>query len=484
MPPTLAALVWLVLLILLLVYDPAKQPGVSVAIWVPIIWIFFVASRLPSQWLGGDRLTLAAQAFEEGNSFDRSVFLALILLAMIVLVSRSFRWGEFFVRNLALTSLLLFALVSIFWSDLPFVSLKRWVRDLGSYLSILVVLSDPVPLESVRLLLRRLFYLLVPLSILVIKYYPILGMDYSEWTGAAMAKGVATSKNTLGAICLVSGLFFFWDIASRWSNRKEQGTKRILAVNFVFLAMTLWLLNLAHSATSGVCMAIGCVVVVVARSKWAKRHPGFFKILIPASFCLYLVLAFGLDLNGELARLVGRDPTLTDRTDIWRAVLNVHTNPLVGTGYESFWLGPRLDSLWRQKSTVGINEAHNGYLEVYLNLGLMGVFLLAGVLIAGYRSLCRELHTRSGPASLGLAMLTVTLFYNMTEAAFIGYHLMWAILLIAAIAIPGCAERPVEILARNSKLRPTPRFAEFGLGTNAQRRQNVSSTSKPYPPLR
>ena len=56
--------------------------------------------------------------------------------------------------------------------------------------------------------------------------------------------------------------------------------------------------------------------------------------------------------------------------------------------------------------------------------------------------------------------------------------------LIAAIAIPGCAERPVEILARNSKLRPTPRFAEFGLGTNAQRRQNVSSTSKPYPPLR
>ena len=86
MPPTLAALAWLVLLILLLIYDPAKQSGVSVAIWVPIIWIFFVASRLPSQWLGADRLALAAQAFEEGNSFDRSVFLALILLAMIVLI--------------------------------------------------------------------------------------------------------------------------------------------------------------------------------------------------------------------------------------------------------------------------------------------------------------------------------------------------------------------------------------------------------------
>ena len=86
-------------------------------------------------------------------------------------MSRSFNWGSFFSRNLALMAFLSFALVSVCWSDFPFVALKRWFRDLGSYLVILVVLSDPRPLEAVRTVLRRLSYLLIPLSILLNKYY-------------------------------------------------------------------------------------------------------------------------------------------------------------------------------------------------------------------------------------------------------------------------------------------------------------------------
>ena len=66
----------------------------------------------------------------------------------------------------------------------------------------------------------------------------------------------------------------------------------------------------------------------------------------------------------------------------------MHTNPLVGTGYESFWLGPRLKDVWAQTG-AGINEAHNGYLEVYLNQGLIGLVLLGGFLIASYRTICR-----------------------------------------------------------------------------------------------
>jgi len=92
---------------------------------------------------------------------------------------------------------------------------------------------------------------------------------------------------------------------------------------------------------------IGCLVIVAAHSSWAKRHPGFLKVLIPASFCLYLILAFGFNINGELAGAVGRDPTLTDRTTIWSSLLNMRTNPVVGTGYESFWLGPRLQPIWQ-----------------------------------------------------------------------------------------------------------------------------------------
>ena len=139
-------------------------------------------------------------------------------------------------------------------------------------------------------------------------------------------------------------------------------------------------------------------------------------------------------MNAELAGAVGRDPTLTGRTIIWSAVLSMHTNPLFGTGYESFWLGPRLQHVW-QSAGAGINEAHNGYLEVYLNLGIIGVVLMAGFLISSYRSICRRLDTFSSFGSLSLALWTILPFYNVTEAAFKG-QLIFVTFLLGAIIVP------------------------------------------------
>lgn len=434
MPPSVALLVWLVLLLALLRFDPARVPTTSFALWLPVTWMFIVASRLPSQWLGGS-IGSAAQAFEEGNSLDRSFFLILIVLAIAVLFARSFQWFSFFSQNLALTAFIFFALLSVLWSDFPFVSFKRWFRDLGHYLMILVVLTDPVPLEAIRTFFRRVSFLLLPLSILLIKYYPGIGIQYSVWTGEAMYVGPTMGKNTLGAICLVGGLFFFWDTVTRWSSRKERQSKRIILVNLIFMAMAILLLRKAHSATSMVCLAIGCLVVAAVHSGWGRRHPAFLKISIPLAFLTYLLLAFGFEMNGFFAKTVGRDPTLTDRTYIWHAVLSLHTNPLIGTGYESFWLGPRLSQLWQQSVTFGINEAHNGWLEMYLNLGLIGAFLISCVLIAGYRNATKKLTTLSKVASLNLALWTITLFYNMTEAAF-KWHIMWVTFLTAAIVVP------------------------------------------------
>jgi len=466
MPSFLALGLWFLLLIALLLWDPAKDPKVSAALWVPIIWMFIVGSRLPAQWLGWS-VGSAAQALEEGNPLDRAVFFLLIFLAVVILMSRSFNWGEFFARNMALMAFVLFGLVSVLWSDSTLVSFKRWFRDLGPYVVILVVLSEAHPLEAVRTLFRRVCYLLIPLSIVLIKYFPYLGKHYSDWTGAADFTGAATSKNLLGAMCLVSGLFFFWDTLTRWSARKERSTKRIIAVNFAFIAMTLWLLNLAHSATSSVCLMIGGLVVVAARSEWAKRHPGFLKVLIPVSFCLYLIVAFGFDLNGQMAALVGRDPTLTDRTAIWKLVLSMHTNPLVGTGYENFWLGPRLQQIWK---TIGpINEAHNGYLEIYLNLGLIGVFLLCGLLIASYRKIGKQFTTSPPLASLNLAIWTVMLFYNMTEAGFRS-GLMWMTFLLAAITVPVRAPEYVPDISRFNRATARERFPRPRLETARQRR--------------
>jgi exopolysaccharide production protein ExoQ len=449
MPATVALILWFILLMALLHFDPAREPGTSFALWVPVIWMFIVGSRLPSQWFGVVQAGLASAAFEEGNPVDRVIFLIFILLAVVILISRSFQWGQFFARNLILMVFLSFALLSVFWSDFPFVAFKRWIRDLGNYLMILLVLTDPRPMEAVRSLLRRFIYLIIPLCILLFKYYPQIGMQYDVWVGAEELVGATTSKNMLGVVCLVSGIYLFWDTLTQWSNRKEWRIRRTIAINVAFFIMTLWLLYRADSATSRVCLLIGCMVIAAAHTERGRRHPGLLRFLIPSCFGIYVVLAFGFGLMGSLAKAVGRNPTLTDRTIIWQILLNMNTNPFVGTGYESFWLGPRLQWVWQQYSAI--NEAHNGYLEIYLSLGGIGLFLLGGLLVATYRTIGRRLKSLSSIGSLFLALWTIQLFYNVTEAAF-RFHLMWFTFLLGAIALPEKAEdRLCETAALDTK---------------------------------
>ncbi len=171
---------------------------------------------------------------------------------------------------------------------------------------------------------------------------------------------------------------------------------------------------------------------------------------------MYLILAYGFDINGELAKRVGRDPTLTGRSNIWNAVLSTNTNPLIGTGYESFWLGPRLPRVWQLAG--GVNEAHNGYLEVYLDLGLVGVFLLLVFLMACYRIVCKRLSPSCTLATLGLALWTVLLFYNMTESAAFNGQILWVNFVLVMMIVS--AHTPVASDASSAKQSPSekPKF--------------------------
>ena len=182
-----------------------------------------------------------------------------------------------------LLSFLAFALLSVIWSDFPLATFKKWFRDLGIYMAVLVVLSDPRPLEAIRTVLRRLCYLLIPLSILFVKYYPSLGKTFSPW-GSQEFTGVSTSKNMLGALCLVSGIFFFWDTVTNWHERRNRRVKRVILVNIAFIGMTLWLLNLSDSKTSTICLAVGCMMIAAAQCNFGRRHPGLVKTLAPVSF--------------------------------------------------------------------------------------------------------------------------------------------------------------------------------------------------------
>src|SRR2546429_6232185 len=417
MPPQLALVVWSALLVFLLRYASAKEATSSSALWVPVMWMSMMGSRSPAQWLGLVPTT-AATAFEEGSPLDRSVYLFLIGVALWILAKRSFKWRETFASNAVLTLFLVFALTSILWSDFPFVTFKRWIRDLGMYLMLLVVLSERRPAEAISIVIRRLSYVLVIFSVVLIKYYPELSIFYDSWTGVPEYVGATTSKNMLGIMCLLSGLFYFWDTMGRWGERRDRQSRQLLFVNLALIAMTLWLLRLSQSATSQGSLMIGCFIIAVVRSKWAKVNARRVIVLIPVGLVAYLALEFVFDFSTIVAELFGRDPTLHGRTGIWNTVLALQPNPLLGAGYQSFWLGGRLAAVWSNLDTDFLNEAHNGYLEIYLNLGLVGICLLVLFMISSYRTACRQLTTSLNFAPLTMGLWTVIVFYNITESAF------------------------------------------------------------------
>lgn len=312
---------------------------------------------------------------------------------------------------------------------------------------ILIVLTDTYPVEAVKTLIRRCAYVLIPLSILYIKYFPNLGKGYDPWTGEAFYQGVTTSKNMLGQLCLVTGFLLFWSMLAMWHKRDLFFDKKEMLINLLFFAMILWLFNKADSSTSLMCLIIGISFLIVIRLPIIRRNVESIGIYLLITVFIYWILESTIGITRILIESLGRNVTLTDRTYIWKVLLGMGTNPWIGTGYESFWLGDRLTRLWAN-SLTRINEAHNGYLEIYLNQGLIGLFLFLMVIVVTYRNIKRELMFDFEFGRFRMGFFVISLFYNITEAGFRGLSLIWFIFLLIAVECP----RPIA----DSRLQQPP----------------------------
>jgi O-antigen ligase len=195
-----------------------------------------------------------------------------------------------------------------------------------------------------------------------------------------------------------------------------------------------------------------------------------------------LALCFSvLFLNIGSSLLVGldRNATLTGRTGVWSRVLPMVDNPIFGAGFESFWLGKRL--LRMRALDTGLNQAHNGYLEVYLNLGWMGLILLGIVIGTSYRTIMIAFRRNPDAASLRIAYFVVALAYNFTEGAFKMRSPVWITFLMMTLAVPEVSSR-VARFASDAHTRwlgreedpPEPSPGEPSAETPASEEPNLS----------
>ena len=441
MPPTLAFIFCTAFVAYLLRLDYHRFKEQSVTIWLPTIWILYCASKNFGLWFNIsssrdiENLTAAIIA---GSPMDRTFLMSLIIVGLIILSRRQINWHKIFVDNRWLLLLFFYMLVSILWSDYQFVSVKRWIRASGTIVMALVVLTGPSPLAGIESILRRMIYILIPFSALLVKYYPEYGVGYGRWSGEPSWTGTAIGKNELGVLCMISALFLIWT----WAKSRKQREQRFCIkyetiIHVVLLGLTFWLLRGpggAYSATSVVVLMIGLATLFTLR----RLKPIANVRAMACVFLLVTVVAyFSIDFLDVITSLTGRDSTLTGRTDlIWSPLISIALkHPVLGVGYGGFWMHPLvIDSV----KLMTVNEAHNGYIDVFIELGTVGLILLAMVIVAFFRKATEVFKNDIEWGSFLLAILLMSLLHNLTESSLIKSTLLvWNILVILMVAHPG-----------------------------------------------
>jgi exopolysaccharide production protein ExoQ len=436
LPPLLATVVFMVGIAGLFWLDRDPEARVSRGLWIPTIWLMLTGSRPVSEWLGMSPRGTAASIYAEGSPIDRTVIMVLVAAAFAVVVSRWGQAGPILRKSWPIVLFFSYAACSVLWSDDPFVTFKHWIKGIGDVAIVLIVLTEPDVTDAIKRLVTRLGFTLLPLSVLLGKYYPGLGRFVNrswvmEWTG------VAAQKNSLGLICLVLGLGLLWRFRSTYNDREDPHRGRRLVAFGTVLGMAVWLLWMCDSMTSISALAMTGAVMLFSARPGSGRRPALIHIMVAGVLGITLYALF-FQSSGAFIKDLGRNPTLTGRTEIWSEVLSIPDNRVVGAGYESFWLGDRLVEI-QNSFHQPLNEAHDGYLEMLLNLGWIGVALLGLLIAVGYRNVIRAYRHEPDTGSLRVAYFAAVLVCNLTTAQFRMMTPPWIFFLLVVMAVPDAA---------------------------------------------
>jgi exopolysaccharide production protein ExoQ len=415
LPPPLALALCTIFVVFLLRLERKQAPDVTRGLWIPTIWMLYIASKPIGIWFQAGSTNP-----EMGSPMDRVFLTVLMLMALLVLFRRGFDWAGAVKGNAWLVALFAFMLISVVWSDIPGTSLKRWIREFQAILMAFVVLSEPSPRKALESILRRTTYILIPISLVLIKYFPIYGVDYGRWSGVQAWIGVAQQKNGLAGVCIISGAFLIWSLIR---GRRRDGPsiwKYQVYSDVLILLLTFYLLggprhSLFYSATSTYAFVAGLTFCawVYLREKSGKKVRAGSLLAVTSLILVFGVVSVFVGGSGIkfFASSAGREATLTGRTEVWASLLPVVMgSPIVGGGFGGFWTP-------RTRDSFEISGAHNGYLDVLLGIGFIGLILVSMFLLSSCRKAHRELSIDLYWGLLWICYLIMSLVHNIGESS-------------------------------------------------------------------
>jgi exopolysaccharide production protein ExoQ len=393
---------------------PGGKPGSR--LMSVLLLLLFIVMTVPA---GFDYLGQNG-ALSTGDPYSLTIWMVLLFGSAYLLIRNRRQIRELLAAvNRPFLYFLVLATVSVLWSIEPGITLKRIAR---LYIIVLVSIAFAgVGWQSRRFenSLRRLLSLLLAASVIFCYWDPELAIHHQQSEVLMNAwHGITTGKNVLGS--LASCAFVLW---LHGLLTGETGRFAALAN----LALAGLCLVMSRSSTSLMATAFATLFVILL-----LRPPGVMKRQMPYFVGLFAtaVLAYALavlnvlpGLSGMLtpiASITGKDLTFSGRTNIWYILkLHIDQHPLLGTGYEAYWIGavPTSPSyemirlLWFYPT-----EGHNGYLDVINDLGYVGLICLMAYFFVYLRQGLELMRLEKARGALYLALIFRAFLADMSES--------------------------------------------------------------------
>jgi O-antigen ligase len=360
----------------------------------------------------------SAEGSLDGDSRTQ-VILALLYGGVVLFAIARLRLTTFLLaRTPAMCGLVTVALISPLWAETPDLVFRRAISLLGTSLFGVVFAARFTAREQLRVL-RGVLRLAAVACVGLLAVAPGYAMSTDFGTGSI--RGIFPHKNLFGA-AMALGILVEWYIT------EDRNWRRYL--KFFAIALFGGLLVLSHSVTSAVTIAAALLLMALFEKFHRRFQIPIPTILLFAAGLVVCFVLFGLD-TGMFTELMGRSKDLTGRTDLWRSVGGmILARPLLGYGFSGFWEGASIES-YAIENYVGWSPtySHNGYLEILLNLGLVGTALFLIFLWRGLVNAYAEAENKVEKEDLWpLAFLVFFVVHNFAECTIIWQNcLEWAL---------------------------------------------------------
>jgi len=358
------------------------------------------------------------RTIEEGSILDRYFLLILVIFAIAILRKRNFDWSYALKKNYFVVLIIGYMLLSITWSTFPAISFRRWGKEAITLIIAFLLITEQNPYKAFHSSFKKAIYIALPFSLVLVKYFPQYGRAYHIHTGELMWVGIASQKNGLGLICSFSAIFLIWSLWQFLPEKNISSKKLQILIDSAMLMLSIYLLlgprrTLTYSSTSFFALLIGLVTIILLKIGIKKGIRVENKIII-----IVLIIIFTgtfMPFSGkipikELPKMLGRDATLTGRTQIWNALVPYASKKILfGYGFGGFWT----TSLREQISV----SAHSGYLDTILNVGIIGLLIFAAFLISSAKIIAKTIKDNWQEAVLLLSIIFMYLVHNITESS-------------------------------------------------------------------